>query len=117
MKLLVTGGAGYLGSTMIGYLLEAGHNVTVVDNFMFGEATLNHYCHNQNFNVIRGDVRLKEVMTPLISDVDAVIPLAALVGAPLCDKDPVAAKTTNPWCCAHSLPRNDVNRAPVTWVM
>ena len=95
MKLLVTGGAGYLGSTMIGYLLEAGHNVTVVDNFMFGEATLNHYCHNHNFNVIRGDVRLKEVMTPLISGVDAIIPLAALVGAPLCDKDPVAAKTTN----------------------
>ena len=95
MKILVTGGAGYLGSTMIGYLLNAGHSVIVVDNFMFGEASLNHYCYNDNFDIVNGDVRVQETMEPLIKWADAIIPLAALVGAPLCQKDPVAAKTTN----------------------
>lgn len=95
MNILVTGGAGYLGSTMLGYLLNAGHNVTVVDNFMFGEATLNHFCHRDNLHVVNGDVRLNDVMEPLIAKADVLIPLAALVGAPLCNKDPIAAKTTN----------------------
>ena len=95
MKILVTGGAVYLGSTMIGYLLNAGHSVIVFDNFMFGEASLNHYCYNDNFDIVNGDVRVQETMEPLIKWADAIIPLAALVGAPLCQKDPVAAKTTN----------------------
>ncbi|NBT42681.1 MAG: NAD(P)-dependent oxidoreductase [Alphaproteobacteria bacterium] len=95
MNILVTGGAGYLGSTMVGFLLEAGHHVTVVDNFMFGEATLNQFCYHDNFDVVNGDVRIKEVMKPLIAKADVLIPLAALVGAPLCNKDPVAAKSTN----------------------
>jgi nucleoside-diphosphate-sugar epimerase len=95
MNILVTGGAGYLGSTMVGFLLEAGHRVTVVDNFMFGEATLNQFCYHNNFDVVNGDVRIKEVMKPLIAKADVIIPLAALVGAPLCNKDPVAAKSTN----------------------
>jgi nucleoside-diphosphate-sugar epimerase len=95
MNILVTGGAGYLGSIMVGYLLDAGHKVTVVDNFMFGEPTLNQHCQNDNFDVVNGDVRLKEVMAPLIAKADVLIPLAALVGAPLCTKDPIAAKTTN----------------------
>ena len=95
MRILVTGGAGYLGSTMVGYLLEAGHSVTVVDNFMFGEASLNHYCYNDNFDIVNGDVRVRETIEPLIKKADVIIPLAALVGAPLCHKDPIAAKTTN----------------------
>jgi len=95
MNILVTGGAGYLGSTMVGFLLETGHHVTVVDNFMFGEATLNQFCYHDNFDVVNGDVRIKEVMKPLIAKADVIIPLAALVGAPLCNKDPVAAKSTN----------------------
>lgn len=95
MEILVTGGAGYLGSTMIGDLLAAGHRVTVIDNFMFGEASLNHFCYHDHFKVVNGDVRLKEVMKPLIGKADVIIPLAALVGAPLCNKDPIAAKTTN----------------------
>jgi nucleoside-diphosphate-sugar epimerase len=95
MNILVTGGAGYLGSTMVGFLLETGHHVTVVDNFMFGEATLNQFCYHDNFDVVNGDVRIKEVMKPLIAKADVLIPLAALVGAPLCNKDPVAAKSTN----------------------
>lgn len=95
MKILLTGGAGYIGSIMTGYLLDEGHEVTVVDNFMFGEASLNHFCHHHKFKVVNGDVRLKEVMKPLIAQADAIIPLAALVGAPICQKDPIAAKSTN----------------------
>jgi nucleoside-diphosphate-sugar epimerase len=95
MKILITGGAGYLGSIMIDYLLNAGHQVTVVDNFMFGVASLNQYCHHKNFIVKHGDVRVQETMEPLLKTADAIIPLAAIVGAPLCSKDPIAAKTTN----------------------
>jgi nucleoside-diphosphate-sugar epimerase len=95
MKILVTGGAGYLGSTMVGFLLEEGHHVVVLDNFMFGEASLNQYCHHPRFTVINGDIRIRDVIEPLIKSVDAIIPLAALVGAPLCSKDPIGAKTVN----------------------
>lgn len=94
-NILVTGGAGYLGSTMVPALLDAGHKVTVVDNFMFGQASLNHVCHNPNFKVVRGDVRLESVMLPLLKDADVIIPLAAYVGAPLCAKDPIGATTVN----------------------
>ena len=95
MNILVTGAAGYIGSTLIGYLLDEGHKVTAIDNFMFGEASLNHYCHHDNFEIVAGDVRVKDTIRPLISRADVVLPLAAIVGAPLCTKDPIAAKTTN----------------------
>lgn len=94
-KILVTGGAGYLGSTMVPDLLNAGHKVTVLDNFMFKQTSLNHVCYHPNFNVVKGDIRIKSVMEPLIKDADIVIPLAALVGAPLCNLDPVGATTIN----------------------
>ena len=94
-RILVTGGAGYLGSTMVPDLLAAGHKVTVLDNFMFGQASLNHVCHNQNFSVVKGDVRIKEIVAPLIAQADVIIPLAAYVGAPMCAQDPVGAKTIN----------------------
>jgi len=95
LNILVTGGAGYLGSTLVPALLEDGHRVTVVDNFMYRQATLNHVCHHENFRVVKGDIRLKEVMSPLCREADVVIPLAALVGAPLCQQDPVGATTIN----------------------
>lgn len=95
MNILVTGAAGYIGSTLIGYLLDAGHSVTAIDNFMFGEASLNHYCYHENFEIVTGDVRAENAIKPLIVKADIVIPLAAIVGAPLCAKDPIAAKTTN----------------------
>lgn len=94
-NILVTGGAGYLGSTMVPELLNAGHTVTVLDNFMFGQNSLAHVCHHPNFNVVRGDIRAEATMRPLMKSADIIIPLAALVGAPLCSKDPVGATTTN----------------------
>ncbi len=94
-NILVTGGAGYLGSTMVPDLLNAGHKVTVLDNFMFKQASLNHVCHHPNFAVVKGDIRVEGVMVPLMKSADVIIPLAALVGAPLCSLDPVGATTVN----------------------
>lgn len=94
-NILVTGGAGYLGSTLVPQLLQAGHKVTVLDNFMFKQTSLNHVCHDPNFNVIKGDIRVESTIAPLLKKADIVIPLAALVGAPLCNADPVGASTIN----------------------
>ena len=94
-NILVTGGAGYLGSIMVPDLLNAGHKVTVLDNFMFQQSSLNHVCNNPNFSIIKGDIRIESVMAPLLKKADVVIPLAALVGAPLCNLDPVGATTIN----------------------
>jgi nucleoside-diphosphate-sugar epimerase len=94
-NILVTGGAGYLGSTMVPDLLQLGHRVTVLDSFMYRQASLNHVCHHPNFSVVKGDIRIEGVMAPLIRKADIVIPLAALVGAPMCSQDPVGATTVN----------------------
>jgi len=95
LKILVTGGAGYLGSTLVPELLDLGHQVTVVDNFIYKQSSLNHVCHKSNFKVVKGDVRIESVIKPLIKDADVIIPLAALVGAPICNQDPVGATTIN----------------------
>jgi len=94
-RVLVTGGAGYLGSTLVPELLAAGHKVTVLDNFMYHQNSLAHVCHDPGFEVVRGDVRLESTVLPLLKKADIVIPLAAYVGAPLCARDPVGATTTN----------------------
>jgi len=94
-KILVTGGAGYLGSTMVPELLKAGNQVTILDNFLYHQNSLAHVCQDPNFKVINGDIRLKAAMAPLMSEADIIIPLAAFVGAPLCNKDPVGATTIN----------------------
>jgi nucleoside-diphosphate-sugar epimerase len=94
-RVLVTGGAGYLGSILVPALLERGFAVTVVDNFMYGQDSLAAVCYHPAFSLIRGDVRSTDVMQPLVKDADIIIPLAALVGAPLCDRDPIAATSTN----------------------
>jgi nucleoside-diphosphate-sugar epimerase len=94
-NILVTGGAGYLGSTMVPDLLAAGHKVTVLDNFMFKQTSLNHCCYHPNFTVVKGDIRQKETMSALMKEADVIIPLAALVGAPLCNLDPIGATTIN----------------------
>ena len=95
MNVLVTGGAGYLGSILVPALLDRGFGVTVVDNFMYGQDSLAGVCYHPAFSVVRGDVRSVETMRPLLKDADVIVPLAALVGAPLCDRDPLAATSTN----------------------
>jgi len=95
LKILVTGGAGYLGSTLVPELLAAGHRVTVLDNFLFKQASLNHVCHHAGFSVVKGDIRVQDTVVPLLKSADVVIPLAALVGAPLCSLDPVGASSVN----------------------
>ena len=95
LRILVTGGAGYLGSVLVPELLHAGYRVTVIDNFMYGQNSLAHVCHHPRFEVVRGDVRVEATIKPLLKEADLVIPLAALVGAPLCERDPVGAATTN----------------------
>jgi nucleoside-diphosphate-sugar epimerase len=94
-NILVTGGAGYLGSTMVPDLLSSGHRVTVLDNFMFKQNSLNHCCHHPNFEIVKGDIRQKDTMASLMKKADVIIPLAALVGAPLCNLDPIGATTIN----------------------
>ena len=94
-NVLVTGGAGYIGSTLVPALLEEGYAVTVLDNFMYRQNSLAAVCHRKDFSVHNGDVRDENVLKPLLKNADAVIPLAALVGAPLCDRDRTAAKTVN----------------------
>lgn len=94
-NILVTGGAGYLGSILVPELLANGHKVTVIDNFMYGQNSLAHVCSNPNFNVVRGDVRIESTMLPLLKKADIIIPLAAYVGAPLCARDPISASSTN----------------------
>jgi len=94
-KILITGGAGYIGSVLAPALLDAGYQVTVLDNFLFGQATLLDCCHREDFEVVRGDCRDERVVGPLVAKADAIIPLAALVGAPMCDRDRQGAVTTN----------------------
>ena len=94
-KILVTGGAGYLGSILVPELLDKGFKVTVVDNFMFNQSSLNQIYSNRNFNMINHDVRIKSSMKSIYSKFDIIIPLAAIVGAPLCKKDPINANLTN----------------------
>jgi nucleoside-diphosphate-sugar epimerase len=95
VKILCTGGGGYIGAILVPALLAAGHRVTVLDNFMHGEASLSHICAEPGFDVVRGDCRDYEVLAPLLQGVDAIIPLAALVGAPMCAADRGAAIDTN----------------------
>ncbi|HEV7371991.1 SDR family oxidoreductase [Arenibaculum sp.] len=94
-SILVTGGAGYLGSILVPALLAAGHRVAVIDNFLWKQNSLASCCADPNFSVVNGDVRDEATMRRLVAGADVVIPLAALVGAPLCNKDPIAATTTN----------------------
>ncbi len=84
MKILITGGAGYLGSILTAYLLNEKHSVTVVDSFLYESNTLASYCHDKNFKIINKDVRELDELDKEISESNVIIPLAALVGAPLC---------------------------------
>jgi nucleoside-diphosphate-sugar epimerase len=94
-RVLVTGGAGYLGSIIVPTLLEAGYAVTVLDRFFEGDAVLAACCRFDGFTPIKGDARNEPLVRHLSSGADIIIPLAALVGAPLCAQDPFNAVTVN----------------------
>ncbi len=95
MKILVTGAAGYIGSILVPELLTRGHDVIAVDNFLYGQTSLLDCCSSEHMAIVRSDVRDKDRMKDLVSKVDAIIPLACLVGAPVCARRPVEARTTN----------------------
>jgi len=95
MRVLVTGGAGYLGSVLCERLIDAGYHATVVDNLLYQQNSLFHLCHRQQFVFVYGDVRDELLMKQLVTQADVVIPLAALVGAPACDRDPSFARSVN----------------------
>jgi nucleoside-diphosphate-sugar epimerase len=94
---LLTGGLGYLGSVLCEHLLDAGYQVTVVDNLMYGtgQQGLFHLCARQAFDFVKGDVRDEALMKRVLKDADVVIHLAAIVGASACDRDPTLAMTVN----------------------
>lgn len=94
-KVLVTGGAGYIGSILVPALLEAGYSVTVIDNFLYNQSSLLDCCHNPKLLVVRGDARDRQLVQKHIQEKDYIIPLACLVGAPLCDARPEEARSVN----------------------
>ena len=94
-NILVTGGAGYIGSTLVPDLLSKKHKVTVIDNFMYDQTSLATSIRDRNLEIIFGDVRDESLMKKLVGKADIIIPLAAIVGAPACDKDPVTAQSIN----------------------
>lgn len=94
-KILVTGGAGYIGSVLVPELLKAGHMVTVIDNFLYDQSSLLDVCHYKTLTIVRGDARNETLLKKHIIGKDFIIPLACLVGAPLCEQDPIGATTTN----------------------
>src|SRR3972149_10674002 len=95
-KILVTGGAGDIGSVLTKVLLDRGHRVTVLDNFLFDQTSLLDCCPSPSFSIVRGDCRDERVLREVIRQQDAIIPLAAIVGAPVCDSDRGAGGSTNP---------------------
>jgi len=95
MRVLVTGAAGYLGSILVPALLEKGFAVVALDSFARNDASLAALVANPQFEPVRGDVRDEELIKQLLASADVVIPLAALVGAPLCAQDPTNAQTIN----------------------
>ena len=94
-RVLVTGGAGYLGSILIPALLDHGYAVTVLDNFFYGQTSLLECCARGDFRVLRGDARDRATLERGLKEADWIIPLAAVVGAPACQNDETAARTIN----------------------
>lgn len=94
-NVLMTGGAGYIGSILVPTLLAKGYRVTVIDDFRYNQQSLLDVCHNPNLTVVRGDARDKRLLDIHVRDKDFIIPLACLVGAPLCDTYPEEARSIN----------------------
>lgn len=94
-NILITGGAGYIGSVLVPALLKKGHKVTVLDSFLYKQNSLLDCCSNENFGVINGDCRDEETLKKALEGKDFIFPLAAIVGFPACDKDKIAAESVN----------------------
>tara|TARA_B100000941_G_C28500880_1_gene554106 strand:+ start:467 stop:1402 length:936 start_codon:yes stop_codon:yes gene_type:complete len=94
-KILITGGAGYIGSLLATQLVKIGHKVTVVDLLKYNKNSLKHLYHHKNFKLIKKDVRNFNFIRKLVRQNEFIIPLAALVGAPLCEKNKSEAIKTN----------------------
>lgn len=95
MKLLITGGAGYIGTTLTQYLLNAGHSVRCYDRLLFGVDPLLPFFRNPHYELVKGDIRNEVALDKALTDIDAVIHLAAIVGYPACDRDPREAIEIN----------------------
>ena len=95
MKILVTGGAGYIGSILVPQLLDEGYELIALDNFIHNQTSLLDCCYHKKLTIIRGDARDKGLLSKCLKNADVIFPLACLTGAPLCDKDPIGARTTN----------------------
>jgi nucleoside-diphosphate-sugar epimerase len=94
-NVLITGGAGFLGSILCEHLLDAGFEVTVLDNLLYNQKSLFHFCAHPSFSFVYGDARIEQCLKEPLKKADVVIPLAAIVGAPACDRDPIAAQSLN----------------------
>ena len=94
-RVLITGGAGYLGSTLTEVLLNNDYNVTVLDNMMYNQLSLSGFFSNKKFKFLRGDVRDSELLEKLVNEHDIIIPLAAIVGMPACKSNPQLAVDVN----------------------
>ena len=86
MKMVVTGGAGYIGSVLVPELLAKGHEVIALDNFMYGQTSLLEVCPHKRLTVISGDARDPRLLKEQVKGADIIFPLACLTGAPLCDR-------------------------------
>jgi nucleoside-diphosphate-sugar epimerase len=94
-KILITGGAGYVGSVLTGHLLKEGYQVTCLDDLRYGQRSLLTYVHDKDFNFVFGDARDEKLLAKEISKVDAIVPLAAIVGMPACNRNPYDAASIN----------------------
>src|SRR5687768_7016220 len=92
---LITGGAGYLGSILCEHLLAAGYKVTVLDSLIYGQQPHFHFCAHPEYDFVFGDARDEKLIARLLATADVIIPLAAVVGAAACDRDPWMAKAVN----------------------
>ena len=109
-KVLITGGAGYIGAELTDHLLREGHEVTIIDNLMYDATSLLRYTINPHFTFIKGDVVNLEFLREHMPKADIIIPLAALVGFPLCDRDKRGAVEINHGSvCTEESPLNPVS--------
>lgn len=95
MRVLITGGAGYIGSVLSETLLAAGHRVLVLDNLSHGQPGPLHLAGNPDYEFVYGDARDKDTLTTVLAGADVIVPAAGVIGAPACERDPQLAQSLN----------------------